>query len=246
MELRITLRGKSTHAASPWQGDNVSFKLGEMLRRLEKWQAEIDVSGEFFRELAGLLQRSEPITAENVDALADELSIASRGLGSAVRGVSRMTLTPTMFTGGVKSNSVPAACLLVCDVRTLPWQDEAYVRRQVDGLLEGIEGVEYELICTAVTNASPYDTHLSAALRSATSAASGRNDLKWLPSLTTGFTDSRLIRPMGTIVYGFGPGHPGTDLSHPSGVHGVNESCELADLLFMTKVYLALALELLG
>ncbi len=246
LELRITLHGKSTHAASPWLGGNVSFKLGEVLRRLEKWQAEIDVSGEFFRELAVLLQRSEPITAANVDMLADELSKASRGLGSAVRGISRMTLVPTMFSGGVKSNSVPAACQLVCDVRTLPWQDEDYVRRQVDGLLEGIEGVEYELIYTAVTNASPYDTRLSAAIRSATAAASGLSDLKWLPSLTTGFTDSRLVRPMGTVVYGFGPGHPGEDLAHPSGVHGVNESCELAGLLFMTKVYLALALELLG
>ncbi len=246
LELRITLHGKSTHAASPWQGDNVSFKLGEVLRRLAGWKPEIDVSGEFFTALAALLDRREPITAENVDALAEELSKVSRGLGSAVRGISRMTLTPTMFSGGVKSNSIPAACQLVCDVRTLPWQDEHYVRGQVDGLLAGMEGVEYELVYTAVTNASPYDTRLSAAIRSATAAASGRKDLKWLPSLTTGFTDSRLVRPLGTIVYGFGPGHPETNLSHPSGVHGVNESSELADLLFMTKVYLALALELLG
>lgn len=246
LELHIRLRGKSTHAASPWMGDNVSYKLGEVLRRLENWKPEIDVSSEFFTELAKLLQLSEPVTPENVDTLADELAKTSRGLGSEARGISRMTLTPTMFSGGIKSNSVPAVCELVCDVRTLPWQDEAYVRRQVDGLLEGIEGAEYELIYTAVTNASPYDTPLAAAIRAATEAASGKSGLKWLPSLTTGFTDSRLVRPLGAVVYGYGPGHPESDLAHPSGVHGVNESCELADLLFMTKVYAALALELLG
>jgi acetylornithine deacetylase/succinyl-diaminopimelate desuccinylase-like protein len=246
LELHITLRGRATHAASPWQGDNVSFKLGELLRRLAAWQPEIDVSHEFYERLAVLLGRTSPTTPENVDALADELTQVSRGLGSAVRGLSRMTLVPTLFSGGVKSNTVPAVCTLVCDVRTLPQQDETYVRRQVEQVLAGIEGADYDLAYTAVPNASPYDTRLSAAIRSATAAASGRDDLQWLPSLMTGFTDSRLVRPLGAVVYGFGPGHPGADLTHPSGVHGANESSELATLLFRTKLYLAVALELLG
>jgi acetylornithine deacetylase/succinyl-diaminopimelate desuccinylase-like protein len=246
LELHLTLRGRATHAASPWQGDNVSFKLGELLRRLEAWQPEIDVSHEFFTPLAALLGRAGPVTPENVDALAGELAQVSRGLGSAVRGLSRMTLVPTMFSGGVKSNNVPAVCTLVCDVRTLPWQDEAYVRRQVEGVLAGMEGVPYELVYTAVPNASPYDTPLATAIQTATAAASGRDDLQWLPSLTTGFTDARLVRPLGTVVYGFGPGHPEADQTHLSGVHGANESSELATLLFQTKLYLALALELLA
>lgn len=244
LELRITLCGKATHAASPWQGNNVSFKLGEVLRRLERWQPEINVSHDFFRELAALLER-ELITPETVDALSDELSKTSRGLGSAVKGLSRMTLVPTMFSGGIKSNAVPEVCKLICDVRSLPWQDEAYVRAQIDALLAGIEDASYELAYTARPNASPYDTPLSAACRAATAAASGRDDLKWLPSLTTGFTDARLVRPLGTVVYGFGPSHPAADLLHPSGVHGMNESSELANLLFMTKTFLALALEML-
>jgi acetylornithine deacetylase/succinyl-diaminopimelate desuccinylase-like protein len=150
-----------------------------------------------------------------------------------------------MFSGGIKSNAVPEVCKLICDVRSLPWQDEAYVRAQIDALLAGIEDASYELTYTARPNASPYDTPLSAACRTATAAASGRDDLKWLPSLTTGFTDARLVRPLGTVVYGFGPSHPAADLLHPSGVHGMNESSELANLLFMTKTFLALALEIL-
>ena len=66
------------------------------------------------------------------------------------------------------------------------------------------------------------------------------------PSLTTGFTDSRLVRPLGMVTYGFSPGHPAADLNHPAGVHGANESSEVATLLFRTKLLLALALELLG
>jgi acetylornithine deacetylase/succinyl-diaminopimelate desuccinylase-like protein len=246
LEAHITLSGKATHAASPWMGDNPAFKLAEVLRRLQAWQPEIDVSGELFAHLPAPLSRAEPITPGNVDALADELSQVSRSLGSAIRGLSRMTLTPTMVFGGVKSNSVPASCRLVCDVRTLPHQDEAYVQRQIDELLVGIDGAGYELIYTAVPNASPYDTPLTAAIQRATALAAGRTDLKWLPSLTTGFTDSRLVRPLGTVTYGFSPGHPAADLNHPAGVHGANESSEVATLLFRTKLLLALALDLLG
>lgn len=246
LELRITLRGSATHASSPWMGDNVALKLGEVLRRLERWQPEIDVSHEFFPALSALLGREQPITRETVDSLSDELMQVSTGLGSELRGLSRMTIVPTMFSGGIKSNAIPASCRLVCDVRTLPWQDEPCVRAQVEQVLAGIDGASYELQVTAISNASPYDTRLSAAIRRATAAASGRDDLQWLPTLTTGFTDSRLVRPLGSVVYGFGPGRPGADLTFPSGVHGRDESVELADLLFMTKVYLALALELLA
>ena len=119
------------------------------------------------------------------------------------------------------------------------------MRRQIEQVLEGMDGVSYELITTAIANSSPYDTLLSEAIRMATASAANSDDLKWLPSLTTGFTDSRLVRPLGGVVYGFGPGHPGSDLLHPSGVHGANESSELADLLFMTKFLLALAVNIL-
>jgi acetylornithine deacetylase/succinyl-diaminopimelate desuccinylase-like protein len=246
LEVHITLRGRASHAASPWMADNALFKLAEVLQRLHAWQPELDVLGETFAHLPALLGRAEPVTPRNVDVLADELGVISRQLGSAVRGLSRMTLTPTMIKGGVKSNSIPAACELVCDVRTLPHQDEAYVRRQVEEILTGIEGASYELVWTAVSNASPYDTELTAALRRATAAAAGRDDLKWLPSLTTGFTDSRLVRPLGTITYGFTPDHPAADLTHPAGVHGINESSEVLNLLFRTKLFLALAVDVLG
>jgi len=246
LEAHITLRGKATHAASPWMGDNPSFKLAEVLRRLQAWYPEIDVSADLFAHLPAMFGHAEPITPDNVDAQADELSLVSRSLGSAMRGLSRMTLTPTMVFGGVKSNSVPAGCRLVCDVRTLPHQDEANVRRQIDDLLAGIDGASYELIYTAAPNASPYDTPLTAAIQRATASAAGRGDLKWLPSLTTGFTDSRLVRPLGIVTYGFSPGHPAADLTHPAGVHGANESSEIATLLFRTKLLLALALDLLG
>jgi acetylornithine deacetylase/succinyl-diaminopimelate desuccinylase-like protein len=151
-----------------------------------------------------------------------------------------------MISGGIKSNSVPTTCKLVCDVRILPHQDEAYVRNQVKEILAGLEGVSYELVYTAVPSASPYQTDFAAAVRRAAKVATGRHDLLWLPSLTTGFTDARLVRPLGVTVYGFGPSHPDSDPNFPSGVHGTNENTEIHGLLLMTKMFIALACDVLG
>ena len=245
LEVRITVRGKATHASTPWAGDNVAFKLAEVLKRLEAYQPELNVSQEIYAALPSLLGRSAPITVENVDAVADEVGTTNRHLGYALRGLSRMTLVPTMLSGGIKSNSVPETCTLVCDVRILPHQDEAYVRSQVDKLLAGIEGVSYELIYTAAPSASPFNTEFAAAVRRATEVVTGRHDLLWLPSLTTGFTDARLVRPLGVTIYGFGPSHPDADPNFPSGVHGANENTEIRGLLLQTKLFIALACDVL-
>jgi acetylornithine deacetylase/succinyl-diaminopimelate desuccinylase-like protein len=162
-----------------------------------------------------------------------------------LRGSSRMTFVPTMWSGGVKSNSIPGVCTLVCDVRTLPHQDEDYVRSQVEQILSGLEGVSYTLSYTAIPSTSPYDTPFAAAIRRAGEAALGRDDIIWLPGLTTGFTDSRLVRPLGIVAYGFGMGHPDVDPNIPSGAHGVDESVDIRSLILKTKFLIALAIDVL-
>jgi len=74
LEVHMTIRGKATHASIPWAGDNVAFKLAEILKRLEAYQPELNVSQEIYAALPSLLGRSEPIIVENVDAVADEVT----------------------------------------------------------------------------------------------------------------------------------------------------------------------------
>ena len=97
----------------------------------------------------------------------------------------------------------------------------------------------------AVPSASPFKTDFAAAVRRATEVVTGRRDLLWLPSLTTGFTDARLVRPLGATIYGFGLAHPDSDPNFPSGVHGANENTEIRGLLFQTKLFIALACDVL-
>jgi acetylornithine deacetylase/succinyl-diaminopimelate desuccinylase-like protein len=244
LEVKITIHGQSGHAAAPWRSDNVSFKLAKILKRLEAYQPELDVSHSVFEHLPPLLGHDGLITPDNVDALAEEISPRSRVLASVLRGASRMTIVPTMYSGGVKSNSIPGVCTLVCDVRTLAHQDHVYVQSQVEKILSGIPGVNYELTYTAVPSASPHDTDFAAAVCRAGEAALGRDDVTWLPGLTTGFTDSRLVRPLGVVAYGFSI-DPDIDPDHPSGAHGVDESIHIRSLMLKTKFLVALACDVL-
>ncbi len=244
MEITLTLKGRSCHAAAPWRGDNVAFKIAEVLRRVQGYEPERDVSAEIFRHLPALFGLSEEITPSNVDGVIETLKATLGEEAESLRGLSRMTLTPTMVRAGVKSNNVPETATIVCDVRTLPHQDEAYVQAQVERLLEGVPDVQIVIQYTAEPNASPYDTPFAEAIRRATAKVLGRDDLLWLSGLTIGFTDSRFLRPLGTVVYNFAPGNPAKGLPL-SMAHGTDESTDIEGLVIGTKMMLAIAWETL-
>jgi len=245
LEARIAVRGRSSHAARPWFGDNAIVKMSEIVRRVHNFQPELNTSLEIFDHLVRLFDLHEPISSQNVDRIADELSRKDRSLGSVIRSLSRMTVSPTVISGGAKSNSIPEVCTLTCDIRTLPHQDEHYVEQQLERVTAGIDGVNTELEYTAVSGASPTNTEFVRHIQRATEIALGRNHIMWIPSITNGFTDSRFVRPLGTQVYGIAPI---TTESNPmrEGVHGINEAMEIENLVLRTKMQVVLACLVLG
>ena len=159
--------------------------------------------------------------------------------------LSRMTITPTMISGGIKSNSVPEQIRLTCDVRTLPNQDEDYLRGELDGIKEGIDGVSYEIDYMAVPNSSEFDTELTRHIQAATAMALERDDIQWVPAISTGFTDSRFTRPLNVITYGFSGSHPDDD-PMLSRAHGTDESVGISSLISGAKIMFALACTICG
>lgn len=243
LEVTLTLKGRSAHAAAPWRGDNVAFKMAEALRRLQAYEPARDVSAEVFRHLPELFGLAEEVTAENVDEVIAQLKETVGDEIDMLRGVSRLTLTPTILRAGVKSNNVPETATIICDARTLPHQDAAYLRGEVERIMDGLD-VQIAIQQTALSNASPYDTPFAAAIRRAMARVIGRDDLLWGPGLTTGFTDSRFLRPLGTVVYNFAPGNPAKGLPL-SMAHGTDESVDIEGLVIGTKAMVALIWELL-
>jgi acetylornithine deacetylase/succinyl-diaminopimelate desuccinylase-like protein len=240
LEIRITIKGRGYHASAPWMADNAIYKAIPVLDRIAAYKPEVSVDADLFKHLETALGITTVPTNESIDGLIEELFAVNPSAASWLRAASRMTIVASMIKAGVKSNSVAETALITCDVRTLPWQDEAYVARQLDQILAGLDNVSYEIITTAIPSASPYDNAFVEAMHRATGDALGVEGLKFFPGLTTGFTDSRLVRPLGIAAYGFGPSHPDSDPSL-DGAHNINESASIDDLMLMTRFMVALA-----
>jgi len=244
LQLEIEVRGSSAHASTPWQGSNALFGLSEVVKRIEAYEAERDTSTSLFDHLSTFAIEDKP-SPENIDQIIADNEETQPRFASIMKALSRMTITPTMIQGGIKSNSVPETVRLTCDVRTLPHQDEAYVRQELDKILDGIPGVAIDIDYMSIPNASPFETEFAHRIQISTANALQRDDIQWVPSLTTGFTDSRFTRNLGTTTYGMVGSHPDDD-PMISFVHGTNESVGIRSLISGTRIMLALAYDLLA
>jgi acetylornithine deacetylase/succinyl-diaminopimelate desuccinylase-like protein len=244
LQVEIDVKGTSSHASVPWQGTNALYRLSTALNSIEGYNPERDTSTAIFDHLSTFAIEDKPSPA-NVDAIISDIESDNPRFASMLRALSRMTLTPTMVRGGIKSNSVPESIRLTCDVRTLPHQDEQYVRQQLDEVLEGIEGISYEIDYMARPNSSPFESDLSSSLRRVTEQALARADIQWVPAISNGFTDSRFTRPLGTVTYGFTGSHPDDD-PMLNFTHGTNESVGIKSLVSGTKIMLGLACDMLA
>jgi acetylornithine deacetylase/succinyl-diaminopimelate desuccinylase-like protein len=244
LQVEIDVKGTSSHASVPWQGTNALYRLSSALSSIEGYDPERDTSTTLFDHLSTFAIEDRPSPA-NVDAIIAEIQPDNPRFASMLRALSRMTLTPTMVRGGIKSNSVPESIRLTCDVRTLPHQDEQYVRDQLDVVLAGIPGVSYEIDYMARPNSSPFESALATSIRSVTARALDREDIQWVPAISNGFTDSRFTRPLGTVTYGFSGSHPDDD-PMLANVHGTDESVGIQSLMSGTRIMVALAYDILA
>ena len=245
LEAHIKIRGRGFHASQPWKADNAIYKADEVIQRIRAYQPEASADSELFKHLDTLAGISHPVTTENLEQTLQELEATNPSLSSMLRAASRMTLVATMINAGVKSNSVAENCTIICDIRSMPWQDKEYVRQQVEGIVAGMDGVAVEIIETAISNNSPYESPFRAFVEQATKDATAIDDLRFVPGLTVGFTDSRFVRPLGNVTYGFIPSHPDDDPTK-SGAHNINESTGVESLITATRFHVALAWHILA
>ncbi len=244
LEARIYITGRGFHASQPWKADNAIYKAEEVIRRIRNYEPEVSTGHELFKHLDTLAGVTEQVTDENIDKIIADLWTERESLASFLRAASRMTLVASMINGGVKSNSVAENCLVTCDVRSLPHQDSNYVLREIEGIVDGLDGVRVEVSETSAPSNSTYDhpfaDHVMTATRRMAARTIGRDDVEFVPGITVGFTDSSFVRPLGNIAYGFTPGHPDADPSK-SGAHNINESADIESIVTICRFMIALA-----
>lgn len=237
LEVTVTVSGHSEHASVPWLADNPLDRLSEVLARLRDYRPEVRLTP----VAEALIEHWWPgreLTAAQLDAWLDQHLADRQGEAARLRALTRMTAAPTVVRSGAKSNAIPDRAELRVDVRTLPDQDAGYVERELSRVLAGIPGVSVEVEVTAQASATPWREDWAQAVREAL-AAVGDGEVSLLPSWCTGFTDSRLVRPLGMPVLGLAPLPPESSLDR-CGCHNIDEQFPVAALLYRVRFLLAL------
>jgi carboxypeptidase PM20D1 len=232
-EAVIRFSGAGAHASMPWRGDNAIAHAAEFVDRVMKHPPEPHFDK---RVLAGFhwVQGLDAAGKGDLEPFLDRLNTHNEALATEIRALTRTTTAPTIVRGGVKSNSIPDQCEVVCDFRTLPHHDRGYVLRYLKARTKGLPA-QIALITTAASKPARYGAKLTGLIERTLKVASGK-PVEVFPTLTVGFTDSRFAREVGTPALGFAPDHPNRQEGHDR-AHGSNESVPVSDLTFRMRCY---------
>ena len=235
MTLRV--RGQPGHASIP-SADNAVIRLAEAVARVGRARLPFHLTDTvrlFVEGLAGA--QAEPMAAMLKSLLdPDRADQALDGLGDAhlaamVRAMLHNTATPTVLRAGEKTNVIPSMAEAQVDCRILPGQTPESLQGELQAVLADCPGVELVLGMSGQPTESPVDTVLSDAIRR--SLARHAPDAWAIPYLVPGATDSRFLRPRGTVAYGFSPLLPGEDVRT---IHGHDERIGVRSIEFGLRV----------
>jgi acetylornithine deacetylase/succinyl-diaminopimelate desuccinylase-like protein len=244
--LRIKAKGTPGHGSKPGVADNAILRMNRVVEKLGNYRSKV-VLVPTVKEYISEVAKRNRTARKNLthlleepaigDRLLDQLGRKDRFLAENVRAMVRMTVTPTVIHGGVKENIIPSECEAVFDCRILPGQSPIEALATIRGLLEdlGLEKLEFETIQASEPTESPLKTPLHGQIVEVLKEFEA--DCSVAPEMSTGGTDSRFWRRMGSVCYGFQPMR--SDL--PFGemlkmIHGVDERISVENLVFGTSV----------
>ena len=215
--LRLVADGRPGHGSVP-HGDNALERLVRALQRVLEWQRPRTVVPELREYFARLHHHGfmdEEPTEEAILRLGDPL----------IHAITTNTISLTTARAGVKHNVIPAEAEATLDCRLLPGADaEAFieeVRRVVDD-----PKVRIEPVLESSTPSSPVESELMRVIDQV--AREHVEDAVVLPSVSAGFTDSRVFRQQGVTAYGFIPILLGQE--EAAAMHGHNERLTIENL----------------
>lgn len=223
--LKLTVEGRPGHGSVP-HPDNALERLVRALDRIQQWARPVTVVPElkvYFDRLhrGGMLQDAP--SQESVEKLAGEHLLA--------RAILTNTVSTTTVHSGIKHNVIPGLAEATIDCRLLPGQDPEEFTQQIRDVIAD-DKVRLEPIFVSSTPASPMDTELFAIIEDA--VHDHVEDALVLPSVSAGFTDSRVFRQHGITSYGFIPYL--LEQEEAMTVHGHNERITIENLRLGTQI----------
>ena len=240
--MKLTAKGISSHGSVPASRHNAVVKMAKVIIGLAQYQPHIVLTP----QTKSLLQ-----TIAQLDGINDEINVANaddilRKLRDNtvlpyLSAITRMTISPDVIHGGVKTNIVPDSCEAQVDIRILPGQSWEYVLNELKEILGDVqaEPLQYHLPSFSSSD-SKYYHQVEETLKEYV------GDGPILQTISTGATDSRYLREMGIPSYGIGVLTLNMDKALSDSVHGKNEKIDVASLRLKTDFLIKLAKKYLG
>ena len=205
----VTARGSGGHAAIPHDGNAIT-RLARALDRITAHREPLelfDVTRGFFSQLAGVWP-DEGLRSAMADLASRDPAREARGAAAvsalpSLDAVLRSGISPTLISGGIRSNVIPTEAEATLNIRLMPGGS-------LDGLLERLRAlvddpaVEFRLKSSGLDApaSSPSAPEYQAIVDALQAVQPG---LPVAPYLSTGATDSATLRHAGIPCYGLLP-----------------------------------------
>ena len=205
----VTARGPGGHAAVPHDGNAIT-RLARAVHAITQHIEPValsDVTRGFFGRLAtvwpdpSLRQAMAMITSPDARSAAQAAELL--GAVPSFNAVLRNGISPTLISGGIRSNVIPTEASATLNIRVLPGAS----LEELIGRLRHAVGdpfVEFNAKpCGHDAPPSPVDSPMFLAIASAVRALDP--NILPVPYLSTGATDSATLRSVGILSYGVLP-----------------------------------------
>ncbi|CAN5806273.1 M20/M25/M40 family metallo-hydrolase [soil metagenome] len=238
VELRA--HGTGGHASVPL-ADNAVVRLARAVARIGEHREAVHLlptSREFLRRL-GEIWPDADVARAMIDATSADSEAARHGCEvlshtPAFDALLRTGISPTILAAGSRHNVIPTDAVATLSVRTLPGD-------AITGVLDRLRNVVgdpgVEMVVTSVGTEAPVSSHetlMFSAIRDSVSAIDP--GIITVPYLSTGATESALLRQWGVPTYGLLP-FP-LDADDEGRMHGHDERVPLAALEFGSRLVL--------
>lgn len=234
----VTARGPGGHAAVP-HGGNAITRLAAAIARISAHQEPLalgPVTRNFFDELSHVWPDATLRRAMADVASGDppRITTGERTLSGtpSMNAILRNGISPTLISGGTRSNVIPTEAEATLNIRTLPGDS-------IDDVIDRLRAVVGDPHVTFRVRASgddapesPIDSPMFRAIADSVAALDGR--VRTVPYLSTGATDSATLRKAGIPCYGILP-FPLTQEDEDR-MHGHDERVTLDALQFGVRL----------
>lgn len=230
----VTARGPGGHAAIPHDGNAIA-RLARAVSRIAAHEEPLqlsEITRTFFRELATVWPEAK-VRRAMADIASDDAARARKGARALRRipsldAVVRNGISPTLVSGGIRANVIPTEASATLNIRTLPGVAITEVmerlRAVVDDPMVSMEAMNSGADAASSPMASPLYAAIAGAARELDPT------LITVPYLSTGATDSAVLRRAGIPCYGLLP-FPLTE-EDEARMHGHDERVGIPALAF--------------